>query len=229
MSLRVGVVIRTKNCATYLAQAIESVLNQSYPVESIALVDDASTDATLSIAKGFGSRVRILQQTRPGLGGAAEEGIQALTTDLIAFQDADDIWTPDRLARMTELLEQQPAWHGVMGRIKNFVSEDTPAEIAERFIVPLDTQPGVGLPSLLARRSIFKIVGPFTADLGAGYCLEWMDRARAAGVHIQPVDVLSLLRRLHASNTTRDASVKGDYLRALHRVIARRKEQTPQQ
>lgn len=219
----VGVVIRTLDASRYLAASIESVIAQTRPPAEIVAVDGGSTDGTLEILASFGDRVRVVQQRRRGLAGAAQDGVDAIARPLVAFQDADDLWPRDRLRLMVEALEANSAWGGVMGRVEHFVSPElSPAEAA-RFEIPNGPQPGAGLPSLLVRRSALDLAGEFLDGLSAGEYLEWHDRAIRAGVRIEAVETICLRRRVHLHNFTRRPESKRDYLRAVRAVMARRR------
>ncbi|MFM1996543.1 MAG: hypothetical protein RLZZ111_930 [Planctomycetota bacterium] len=219
----VGVVVRTLNSARYLAASIESVLGQSAPPGEVVAIDGGSTDGTLGILASFGDRVRVLRQRRSGLAGAAQDGVDAVSLPIVAFQDSDDLWPRDRLSDMLAALGQHPEWDGVMGQVEHFVSPDLAPDDASRFEVPPGRQPGAGLPSLVVRRSAFGRAGELLDGLSAGEYLEWSDRAIRAGVRIEPVATLCLRRRVHLDNFTRRPESKRDYLRAVWEVMARRR------
>ena len=218
----IGVVIRTRNSAQYLSESLQSVLDQSPPPTAVVVVDGASSDATLDILALFKDRVRVIAQQHQGLAGAAQDGVDALDTPLIAFQDSDDIWPAGRLATMAEFLIARPELDGVMGRVEHFISPDLNDEQAALFDVPSGPQPGAGLPSLLVRRRAFEKAGPFLDGLTAGEYMEWHDRAVSAGVQIQAVDNLALYRRVHLNNFSRSPSSKQAYIKALRAVLQRK-------
>ena len=219
----IGVVVRAHNVAAYLAASIESVLQQSPTPDEIVVVDDGSTDGTGSVADAFSPRVRVVHQPRRGPGGALNGGIVHLSSELIAFQDGDDLWTEGRLESMSAALLAEPRWDGVMGRVQHFASEDLAPEEVARFAIPAEPQPGAAVPSLLLRRSALDRVGLFDESLKAGEYLEWHDRAMRVGLHIEPVGCVCLRRRVHRSNTTRGADARRDYLRVARLAIARRR------
>src|SRR5437868_5924016 len=86
----VGVVLPTHNRPAELKAALDSVLSQDYEgrIEAVIVHDRSEPDQVLA-----GDRVRVLANRRtPGLAGARNTGILALTTDLVAFCDDDDDW-----------------------------------------------------------------------------------------------------------------------------------------
>ncbi|QEC77928.1 glycosyltransferase family 2 protein [Mucilaginibacter ginsenosidivorax] len=95
------------NAANYIAESIESVINQSYPYWELLVVDDGSTDDTAAIIKRFeltDQRVKYLFQQNGRQGKARNLGIQNSGGKYIAFLDADDKWTSDKLTIQTKLL-----------------------------------------------------------------------------------------------------------------------------
>lgn len=100
---RISVVIPAHNAAATLARAIASVRAQTLAPDEILVIDDASDDATAAIAEALGTTT-IRLPTRAGAAAARNAGIAAATGEIIAFQDADDEWLPDKLARQMPLL-----------------------------------------------------------------------------------------------------------------------------
>jgi glycosyltransferase involved in cell wall biosynthesis len=107
----VDAIITSHNYGRFLAEAIESVLGQTYPNLSILVVDDGSTDETAEVAARYADRgVRYLYQPHGGGPGRARNaGFQATSAPLVAFLDADDAWLPNRVAAGVAHLERYPA------------------------------------------------------------------------------------------------------------------------
>src|SRR5687768_12615855 len=101
MSECISCVIPVYNGERFLTETLESVLAQSQRVDEIVVVDDGSTDGTRALVEGYvareGSRVQYLWQPNEGPAAARNRGIEAATGELIAFNDADDLWHPDKL------------------------------------------------------------------------------------------------------------------------------------
>jgi glycosyltransferase involved in cell wall biosynthesis len=102
-STSIGVIIPAHNAEPFLRDAIESVLQQSIPLELI-VVNDGSTDLAGSVIESYGEIVRGIHQDQRGPGAARNHGIQACRNEWIAFLDADDRWTPDKLSRQAGVL-----------------------------------------------------------------------------------------------------------------------------
>src|SRR5580700_6776699 len=102
------VVIPAFNSETTILQALESVAAQTLSPTRIIVVDDASHDATGTVAKSFaGAKVEVevvRLNTNIGAAGARNHGVRNADTDLIAFLDADDEWLPTKLEKQVRLL-----------------------------------------------------------------------------------------------------------------------------
>ncbi|GAC1492535.1 MAG: hypothetical protein NVS4B5_01570 [Vulcanimicrobiaceae bacterium] len=104
--LPVTVVVPAYNAAATLAQTLESILNQQRAPREIIVLDDGSSDATVSVASAY--PVRVISQRNGGLADARNVAIHAAATPWIALLDADDLWAPDRLAAQWALHERSP-------------------------------------------------------------------------------------------------------------------------
>jgi glycosyltransferase involved in cell wall biosynthesis len=103
----VSVVLPTYNRAETLERAIESVLNQTFTDFELIIIDDRSTDNTHFILSKYAglSNVRPISQLRRGCSVARNIGISIAQGRYVAFQDSDDEWVPDKLAKAVAVLE----------------------------------------------------------------------------------------------------------------------------
>lgn len=87
------------NVRAYVAEAMQSVLAQTFADFELIVVDDGSTDGSELICKSFtDARIRIVQQRNRGLAGARNTGIAEARGRYVAFLDSDDRWTTEKLA-----------------------------------------------------------------------------------------------------------------------------------
>ena len=110
---KVSVVIPSYNCELYIAETINSVLNQSHKNIELIVVDDGSTDRTREIVASFGPQVRLIAQTNSGRCAARNLGIREAVGEYICLLDHDDYWFPDKLERQLAEFEQHPEAGGV--------------------------------------------------------------------------------------------------------------------
>jgi len=106
--VRISVIIPAYNVEAFLGEAIESVLNQTHPVDEVIVVDDGSTDRTADIAESFGTPVYVLRQDNAGPSAARNHALDHAAGDFIAFLDADDLWEPQKLERQIAYLTAHP-------------------------------------------------------------------------------------------------------------------------
>jgi succinoglycan biosynthesis protein ExoO len=110
MTMAVSVVVAAYNAERLLARAVESALQQTAPPAEIIVVDDASTDSTPALAHDLADQhasVRVIRQERNGGPAAARNsGFAAATGDWIAVLDADDTYTPGRLAALASAVDE---------------------------------------------------------------------------------------------------------------------------
>lgn len=104
----VSVVTPVHNAQDFLAQTIESVLNQTYQKFEIILVDDASSDLSRDIIDKYqkiDSRIKpVLLNENLGVANARNEGIKNANGRFIAFLDSDDLWKEDKLEKQIKFM-----------------------------------------------------------------------------------------------------------------------------
>lgn len=111
-NLLVSVIIPVFNGSNYLAQAIESVLAQSYPYIELIIVDDGSQDDTWKIIQSYQSRVCGIHQHNHGVASALNTGIQCSHGEFIAWLSHDDVFLPGKIERQVQFLRDNPHYGG---------------------------------------------------------------------------------------------------------------------
>ncbi|MDR2877617.1 MAG: glycosyltransferase [Chromatiales bacterium] len=102
----VSVIIPAYNAQHYIGDALDSILNQDWLNLEVIVVDDGSTDGTREVVERYVSRVTYLYQANSGSCAAPRNhGLAKCRGQYIAFLDADDLMTSDRLASQVEFLE----------------------------------------------------------------------------------------------------------------------------
>ena len=110
----VSVVIPVYNGAQTIRRAIDSALAQSWKDREVIVVDDGSTDGTLTLLEGYGNRIRAIHQSHCGVAFARNAAIEQSKGDYVAFLDADDEWLPEKLEVQLGMLRSMPDV-GVLG------------------------------------------------------------------------------------------------------------------
>jgi len=105
---KVSVVIPTYNRASMVAEAIESVLSQSYKDLEVIVVDDGSTDNTEDVLRPYFSQITYIKQENRGNAAARNKGLKEAKGVLIAFNDSDDLWVHDKLEKQVGFMDEHP-------------------------------------------------------------------------------------------------------------------------
>ena len=122
--IRISVVMSAYNASKYIANAILSVLNQTFPWFELIIINDGSTDDTVKIIQSFTDhRIVLLSQPHKGIAAALNNGIAKTRTDYIARFDADDICYPDRLEKQFQVLYSNPQY-SIVGSAADYIDEN---------------------------------------------------------------------------------------------------------
>ena len=107
---KISVCIPVYNGETYLAQTIQSVLDQTYSDFELVIIDNASTDNTVSIVRSFtDSRIRLIQnETNVGMLGNWNNCLRYGNCEYMQLLCADDLLTPDNFQKKVKILEDFP-------------------------------------------------------------------------------------------------------------------------
>ncbi len=179
----ISVIIPSYNRAPVLPRAVESVLAQTYADLELIVVDDCSTDGTLTYLESIDdARVRIVRMPENGGACAARNrGIAEAVGDCIAFQDSDDAWRPDKLERQIAALEASGADVCVCRMERHGFPQDAPkvvpslpAGMVAREEVIFRSM--ASTQTILARRSVFSDA-LFDPDMPRFQDYEWSIRA----------------------------------------------------
>lgn len=187
----ISVILPTKNRAGVIENAIRSVLEQSYANVELIVVDDASSDDT-------GRRVALLKEPRlryvlmgesRGAAEARNVGIAQARGSMIAFQDSDDVWMPEKLLLQVQSMAAASAGVGVCVcssrytiRGKTVTTFHGDGEIGhEEAVRRIVEGAGYATPTLLVKKQVFKSVGAFDSLLPRLQDYEFTLRAAAGG------------------------------------------------
>jgi glycosyltransferase involved in cell wall biosynthesis len=173
------------NAETFIQEAIESAIAQTYDHWELLLIDDGSSDRSTEIAQHYSEKypekIRYLEHSdhqNLGMSAARNLGIHSAKGKYLSFLDADDLWLPNKLAQQVSILESQPEtaflcspaqwWYSWAG------SENHQPDFVQRLDVPPDTivQPPAlllrflqnewaSLCDLLVRREVVEQIGSY--------------------------------------------------------------------
>ena len=125
-SFRFSVVVAVYNAEEYLAETIDSLVNQTFSFEEnvqVILVDDGSTDGSLAICEDYQKRyphnIEVHAKENGGVSSARNLGIKYATGEFVNFLDSDDLWAPDAFEVMDSFLAAHPNVKLAAARIKH--------------------------------------------------------------------------------------------------------------
>jgi glycosyltransferase involved in cell wall biosynthesis len=171
----VSVVIPCFNQGAFLAEAVQSALCQISTEFDVIIVDDGSTDSTPDVIQKFLSpRVRSIRQENQGLSAARNAGLAASTAEYIVFLDADDRLLPDALQKGLACLQENPECAFAFGRHRlisengSLLKECFPYRVTSDHYAALLHFNFIEMhATVMYRRPVFEVVGPFNPSLKA--------------------------------------------------------------
>jgi len=203
----VSCLVPVYNGANYLAETLSNIVEQTWPALEIVVLDDGSSDDSAEIADSFGDPVRVVRAPHTGLSGARNQALAEAKADFIAYQDADDLWHPEKIARQMAAFDSSPDAGIVRCYAQNFWIDEIRHE-ADKLTEWQIVQPVVGytMPACIVRRRVFDEVGRFNESMPINSDKEWHIRASDVGIHSVIVEEVLHYRRIHHSNLTRRAA-----------------------
>lgn len=239
---RVSVVMIFLNAERFLGEAVESVLAQRFRDFELVLVDDGSDEACSAMARAYAERhaprVRYVEheghQNR-GMSASRNLGISETRGEYVAFIDADDVWSPEKLAEQVAIMDAHPELGMSCGAVRYWKSWDGGKDVVvptgharNAVIVPPEASLGLyplgraaaPCPSdLLLRRSVVISLGGFEEHF-TGVNQMYEDQAFLAKLYLSaPVffsDRVWLSYRQHADSCVAEVTREGRYLEVRH-------------
>ena len=129
----ISVIVPAYNAQNTILETIASVRAQTFTDFELIIVDDGSSDRTLELLQNIqDSRIKLVTYENGGVSVARNRGVSLATSEYLAFIDADDLWTPDKLELQLAALQQHPtagvaySWTCFMERHGKFFHADNP-------------------------------------------------------------------------------------------------------
>ena len=214
MGPKVSVIITNYNYAQYVAQAINSVLNQTYSNIEVIVVNNGSTDNSLEILQAYGNQIHLVDQQNAGQSGARNSGLRQATGDIIGFLDADDIWEPSKIEKQLQLIskDSELIYCGI-SILDDNSQEDFSTQLPQfrgSCVSAFLNHPGVsivlsGESTAIFTRKLLERVGDFDLSLNSAAGWDFFRRC-SKYTNFDFVPEALTKYRLHASNMSRDSS-----------------------
>jgi glycosyltransferase involved in cell wall biosynthesis len=197
----ITVIIVVRNGERFLASALQSIAHQTRPPDEVIVVDGQSTDRTAQIAQSFPG-VRYLLQPDLGIANARNWAIATATSEFIAFLDADDVWTTDKLAVQMAYMLEHPQLMYTTTWLNHFYDPTCPPRPGYRLESFEQGIEGRTPGTMLAHHTVFKQAGLFDPAFGLASEADWFARTQDAGIPSDVIKTVLLHKRIHASNSS---------------------------
>lgn len=120
--MKISIITASYNYANYIAETIQSVINQTYSDWELIIVDDCSSDNSVEVINSFkDERIRFFVNDKNlGLKETLKRGIQEATGDWVAFLESDDLWMPNCLQKKADVIKNYPNIALVFNDVETF-------------------------------------------------------------------------------------------------------------
>ncbi|MEB3293017.1 MAG: glycosyltransferase family A protein, partial [Synechococcales bacterium] len=209
MSISVSVIIPAYNAEPFIAETLDSVLQQTMTAFEVIVVNDGSTDQTAAIVERYmqkDDRITLITQENRGLSPTRQRGKAASKGEFLAFLDADDIWMPTHLEAHLQHFAANPQLGISFGRVEFIQADSTPtgalSNLRLRQIQPqhLYYENLLVTPSnTVMRRIAFEQVGGFDPELSGTADQELFLRTRWMGWDVEGLDQVLIRYRVTAN------------------------------
>ncbi|GAA4833784.1 glycosyltransferase family A protein [Algivirga pacifica] len=223
---KISVIIPVYNGEKYIGKALNSVISQTLQPTEIIVVNDGSTDQTATIVKSF-EQVKLINMRKCGVPDALNTGVNQAKGTHIAFLDADDLWSKEKLEKQIQILRKNPKAGLVFSKIQQFESEDIATELKGKYLCREEIFNGYHRSTLLASKTALKQIGPFQVGLNTSEFIEWYSRAKDLGVTSIVHEEVLAKRRIHGNNMMlgEEAKKYQQLPSVIKQILERRREQ----
>lgn len=221
---KISVVMAVLNGQDYLAEAIESVLGQTFSDFEFYIVNDGSVDGTEDIIEkylGKDSRIKYLKnEINSGQSKSWNRAIEAARGEFIIRMDADDVCVLDRFEKQYQYMISHLDV-GVLGSRYYIFSNERNKKIESPIFFNIkDGRPPVHHPTCCIRRSLFQSFGYYDSKYDSAEDAELWYRFYSSGVKFANLDEYLLLYRVHGGNVSVKKIKKQIYLQFKINLLA---------
>jgi glycosyltransferase involved in cell wall biosynthesis len=211
MPPKISIITPCFNRAEFIAEAVESVLSQSYNAFEHIIIDGGSTDRTLELLSSY-SHLRTFSELDHGMYDALNKGLAIAQGGIIGLLNTDDVYEADIFGHIAETFDAHPEVDVMIG--KAVVFEDAVCQFLEECprlnTETLPHQLLLGVPAINAwffRRAVFERVGMFDQTYGIGADRDFLIRLYLAGFNPLFMDRIYYRYRKHSGSLTINSEI----------------------
>jgi glycosyltransferase involved in cell wall biosynthesis len=227
----VSVIMAAKNYGRFIAQAIDSVLNQTHADWELIIIDDGSSDHTAKVVEPhlMDRRIRYVVSDTLGQPRAKNLGYRLSRGQYLAYLDADDAWAPTKLARQLQRFEHNPSF-GVVSCDRLLMDEQgttrpapatTPMTSGD-LLTQVFLKNQICFSSVMIRREVFDHLGAFDPYLDVAIDYDLWLRLAAHYEFDNVAEPLVLYRTGHGNLSGKLADRVATAMNLMHRALFRR-------
>jgi glycosyltransferase involved in cell wall biosynthesis len=163
------------NHARYIREAIDSVLNQDYPLIDLLVMDGGSTDSTVDILKSYGDRLQFISQKDKGQSDAINRGFRMVKGDILCWLNSDDLFSRGAISTVMDVFSKSEEIEWVYG--DGCAIDDNGRFLGNSGVLPFSLwklihhRNFIQQPSCFFRKSLLEKVGPIDESLY--YVMDW--------------------------------------------------------
>jgi glycosyltransferase involved in cell wall biosynthesis len=211
MQTEVSVVVPVYNAGEFLAETLQSILDQTHQNFELIAIDDGSTDGSSDILADFArrdKRIVFSRRENRGAGATANECMEKARSSLVIRHDADDLMLPNRIERQIWFMQQNPhisastSYALLIDRNGNLIADARPKIDIERGIRELNPHWFVSLiqPATIMRSRDIAAVGGYRSDYRFGEDRELWGRLVVSGYRLDVQPEFLVKQRIHGSS-----------------------------
>lgn len=215
----IDIIIPVYNGEKFIAQAIESILNQTFNDFTVIIVDDGSQDSTVEEIERYmknDSRIVLFKNPHQGQPKTINKGLLETSNTYICFLDADDLWLPTKLERQIDFLENNTQTDVLFTMIQEF--EDFDKGTLQKYDARPHPMKGVQKSTIMFRSTLLDQFGLFDENQYMAVFINWYRQLIRQGVQEHILDKVLVKRRVHDSNFTKTINRK-DYLKVIKKHL----------
>lgn len=203
--MKFGIVTPSYNCGKFVEECLTSIHNAGFEDIHHVFIDGASTDNTLDILKKF-PQVEVISEPDNGQADAINKGFKRVTGDILAWQNADDLYLPDTFSKVQKYFSANPDVDLVYGNYHTIdqngrsIWDGTPPEFS-KFMFKYGRFAPVQ-PTVFFRKKVWEVCGPLDESLNFCMDVDFYARAINNGFKIKKYDGFLGTFRVHNQSKT---------------------------
>ncbi len=212
--MQISIVMPAYNEERFLAEAIESVLAQTWKDFELIVLDDGSQDRTLEIARSYAlrdARIRVESHTNMGIAPTLNRGFALSANEWVAMMHADDVMMPNRLERQLVFIAEHPELAVASSWVKHIDSEGriiakdnsrllTHEAVQERYLA--NELVGISHPAAILRKSAVQAIGVYRSQFRVNEDVDLWNRLLEHGYKILVQPEFLLKYRIHEGSAS---------------------------